>query len=226
MSESRRCATLHEEKDGSERVNGVPPVRDVVFDLGGVLIDWNPRHLLCGHLGRDPAVVEQFLAEVCTAEWHRRVDAGESFAAASESLRRAFPEFDEWIEDYVRGWPKMFAGAFGEAVDVLYALKSKGLRLHALSNYPGEQIAFLYRTFPFMRDFDTVILSGLIGAQKPDQAVFDYLLGRIGSRPCVFIDDRPENVAAARARGLRAVRHASPGAGGVLEALIGEAMRA
>jgi 2-haloacid dehalogenase len=207
-------------------VSGPQPVRDVVFDLGGVLIDWSPRYLFCGHLGRDPADVERFLAEICTAEWHRRLDAGEPFAAAGESLRRAFPEFGEWIESYVRGWPRMFAGAFGEAVDAFYALKSKGFRLHALSNYPGEQIAFLYRTFPFMRDFDTVILSGLIGAQKPDRAVFDYLLGRIGSRPCVFIDDRPENVAAARAAGLRAVRHVSANASGVLEALIAEAARA
>lgn len=183
-------------------------IRDIVFDLGGVLVDWNPRYLFRRHLGRDPADVERFLAQVCTREWHSRLDGGEPFEAARRRLAGAFPEFGDWVAEYLSDWPKMFAGAFPEAVKIFYSLKARGFRLHALSNYPGEQIAFLYREFAFMREFDTVILSGLVGVQKPEAAIFRYLRERIGARPCLFIDDRAENVAAARRCGIRAIEYA------------------
>lgn len=196
------------------------PIRDIVFDLGGVLIDWDPRHLFCGHLGRDAEQVERFLAQVCTPAWHRRLDGGAPFDAACAPLIDAFPEFGEWIIDYVRGWPKMFAGAFGGPVETLYSLKADGFRVHALSNYPAEQIAFLYGEFPFMREFDTVVLSGLVGAQKPDPAIFGYLLERIGSGPCLFVDDRAENVAAARRCGMLGVEYAAARAAAPLAAVL------
>lgn len=196
------------------------PIRDIVFDLGGVLIDWDPRHLLCRHLGRDAVEVEHFLAHVCTPEWHRQLDGGVPFDAACESLTDAFPEYGEWILDYVRGWRKMFAGSFRATVESLYSLKAEGFRLHALSNYPAEQISFLYREFAFMREFDTVVLSGLVGVQKPEPRIFSYLLERLDSRPCLFIDDRIENVEAARRSGMLALEFASNRAGTKLDALL------
>lgn len=197
------------------------PIRDIVFDLGGVLIDWDPRHLLCRHLGRDAAEVEHFLAHVCTPSWHRELDGGVSFDAACKSLTSAFPDYAEWILDYVRGWPKMFAGSFRATVASLYSLKAEGFRLHALSNYPGEQIAFLYREFAFMREFDTVVLSGLVGVQKPEPRIFSYLRDRLDSRPCLFIDDRIENVEAARFSGMQALQFESNRAGTKLDTLLG-----
>ncbi|HEY8519597.1 MAG TPA: HAD family phosphatase [Gammaproteobacteria bacterium] len=180
-------------------------IRDVVFDLGGVLIDWDPRYLLCDHLELPPEDVERFLATVCTPEWHTTIDAGRPFAAAAAELAGRFPEHREWIEAYCRGWHRMFAGHFPETVALLDDLAAGGYRLHALSNYPGEQIGFLYERFPFMAKFETVVLSGLVGATKPDPAIYRHLLARLDGRPALFVDDRAENVAAAKRCGLEAL---------------------
>ncbi len=194
--------------------------RDVVFDLGGVLVDWDPRYLLCGHLGLTRADAERLLSEVCTSEWHAALDGGASFARAAADLARAFPAQADLIHAYAREWEKMFAGEFRASVRLLRALKEAGFRLHALSNYPRERVAFLYRRFAFMREFDTVVLSGLVGVQKPDARIYDYLLERIGTRNCVLIDDRPENVTAARARGIRAIRYLPPPADADLSSIL------
>ncbi|MBN1239607.1 MAG: HAD family phosphatase [Gammaproteobacteria bacterium] len=181
-------------------------MRDIVFDLGGVLIDWNPRYLFRDHLGGEPGAVEAFLGAVCTEAWHSKLDAGASFVELTAELAARHPHYDEWIRRYASDWERMFAGALEETVEQVGRLKRRGFRLHALSNYPAERIRFLYRAFPFMADFQTVVLSGLVGATKPDERIYAYLLERIGRRQCLFIDDRAENVEAARRCGMRAVR--------------------
>lgn len=194
--------------------------RDVVFDLGGVLVDWDPGHLLCGHLGFSRAEADRLLSEVCTREWHATLDGGTGFADGAAELARAFPAHERTIKAYTLEWEKMFAGEFRSTVRLLSALKGAGFRIHALSNYPRERIAFLYRRFTFMREFDIVVLSGLIGAQKPQDQIFEYLLERIGTRDCVFLDDRPENVAAAQACGMRAIRYLPPPAHADLRSIL------
>ena len=180
-------------------------VRDVVFDLGGVLVDWDPRYLFRDHLAGDPGEVDAFLAQVCTPEWHARLDGGGSFDRETRALAERFPGHAHWILRYGREWERMFAGVFDESVACLESLAERGYRLHALSNYPAEHVRFLYRRFPFMRRFETVVLSGLVGLSKPDERIYRYVLERIGRRPCVFVDDRPENVAAALSAGMRAI---------------------
>lgn len=181
-------------------------VRDVVFDLGGVLIDWDPRYLFRDHLAGDPGEVEAFLERVCTPAWHARLDGGASFKAETQSLAERFPHRQEWIARYERDWERMFAGAFEASVGCLETLAKRRYRLHALSNYPAEYLAFLYRRFPFMARFDTVVISGLIGVTKPDERIYRYLLERLDGRPCLFVDDRAENVDAARRCGMFAFR--------------------
>src|SRR5690606_21784161 len=129
------------------------------------------------------------------------------FAEHITALEADFPQHGRWIRCYGEHWEKMFAGHYPDSVAVLQRLARRGHRLHALSNYPAEKIAFLYRTFPFMQMFHTVVISGLLGVAKPDRAIFDYLLRLIRGRECLFIDDRPENVQAARRCGLRAVQY-------------------
>ena len=180
-------------------------IRDVVFDLGGVLIDWDPRYLFRDHLGGNPAEVDAFLADVCTPIWHARLDGGASFAAETRALAARFPQHARWIEAYGSNWHRMFAGSFAESVTCLERLAGRGYRLHALSNYPAEHIRFLYRRFPFMRRFETVVLSGLLRCSKPDPAIYAYVLARIGGRPCLFVDDRAENVSAAIGAGMQAM---------------------
>lgn len=174
------------------------PIRDIVFDLGGVLIDWDPRYLYRDHLAADAGDVESFLASVCTPVWHKRLDGGASFAAETSALAARFPRHADWIARYAREWERMFAGAYSETEACLRELVDRGYRVHALSNYPAEHVAFLYRRFAFMRDFHTVVLSGIVGTVKPDERLYRYLLDRIGGGPCLFVDDREENVEAAR----------------------------
>lgn len=185
-------------------------VRDVVFDLGGVLVDWDPRHLFLGHLGANRPAVESFLSDICSREWHQGLDAGGGFELATEQLAAHDPEHAHWIRAYSDQWDRMFAGPIAASMAALEELARRDYRLHALSNYPAEKIAFLYATFPFMRRFHTVVVSGLLGITKPDAAIYRYLLDRIGAETCVFIDDRIENVLAAEASGLRAIHFEPP----------------
>jgi 2-haloacid dehalogenase len=204
---------------------GAPPpiaVRDVVFDLGGVLIDWDPRYLFRDHLAGDPGEVEAFLSEVCTPEWHARLDGGASFAAETRALAERYPQHAHWISRYGADWERMFAGTFAETATCLETLAARGYRLHALSNYPGEHVRFLYRRFPFMRHFETVVLSGLVGSMKPDERIYRYVLERLGGRPCAFVDDRAENVAAACRAGMHAIEFDRRDGVGRLLALLGE----
>ena len=197
-------------------------VSDVIFDLGGVLIDWDPRYLLRDHLAGDPGEVDAFLRDVCPPEWHARLDGGASFAAETRALAERFPQHASWITSYAADWERMFAGALPGTVECLETLARRGYRLHALSNYPAEHIRFLYRRFPFMQHFETVVLSGLVGTTKPDEALYRYVLERIDGRAAVFVDDRPENVAAAIRVGIRAMEFDRREGPARLLALLGE----
>ena len=187
-------------------------VKDVVFDLGKVLVDWNPRYLFVRHLGVPEHEAERFLTEVCSPSWHIELDRGRSFAEGVELLLDDHPGQRELIQSYASQWPRMFAGPIDSTVAQLRALHERGVRIHALSNYPAQQIRFLYERFDFMRLFHTVVISGLLGVIKPDAEAFRRLLATIGAPTCVFIDDREENVVAAAAAGIEAI-HFTPDAG-------------
>src|SRR5690606_41712687 len=120
------------------------------------------------------------------------------------------PEHARWISCYATMWERMFRGAFDESVACLELLAERGYRLHALSNYPAEHVRFLYRRFPFMQRFETVVLSGLLGRSKPDEAIYRYVLERIGGRPRGLSDTRAQNVAAPAPVGVHASAFARP----------------
>lgn len=186
--------------------------KDVVFDLGMVLVDWDPRHLFVRHLGIAPDEAERFLSEVCSPDWHIELDRGRTFDEAVRQLSEAHPRYSEWIGSYAREWPRMFAGVIDSTVAQLHALHRSGVTLHALSNYPPQRIRFLYERFDFMQMFHTVVISGLLRVVKPDPEIFERLLATIDCESCVFIDDREENVAAAAQAGIEAI-HFTPADG-------------
>lgn len=185
---------------------------DVVFDLGKVLVDWDPRNLFVGHLGMPAIEAERFLTEVCSPEWHVEFDRGRTFDAGIEQLLESHSAHRKWIETYVNEWPRMFAGPIETTVSQLYALHERGIHVHALSNYPPQKIRFLYERFDFMHLFHTVVISGLLGVVKPDPEIYERMLVSIGSDRCIFIDDREENIAAASAAGIEAI-HFTPAEG-------------
>ena len=179
----------------------------VVFDLGGVLIDWDPRHLY-RQLFDDPDEMEAFLAEVTTAEWNAHQDAGRPWAEAIEILVAEHPERRELIEAFHRRWPEMLAGEIPGTVDVLTALRATGIRLVALTNWSAETFPVARERFDFLAWFEGIVVSGEVGVNKPDPRIFEHLLERFGIEPAeaLFIDDSPANIDTATALGFRAIR--------------------
>ena len=179
----------------------------VVFDLGGVVIDWDPRHLYRKLLA-DEAAVEEFLATVCTPEWNAEQDRGRPFAEGVAELVERHPEHAAAIAAYHERWPEMVAGDIPGTVEVLAELRAAGVPLYALTNWSAETFAITRGRFEFLEWFDGLLVSGEERVTKPDSAIFQLLLDRFGLDPTatVFVDDSEVNVAAARRLGFDAIR--------------------
>lgn len=179
----------------------------VVFDLGGVLIDWDPRHLY-RELFEDPDEMESFLAEVTTVEWNSHQDAGRPWAEGIEILAAEHPERRELIEAFHRRWPEMLAGEIPGTVDVLADLRAAGVPLFALSNWSAETFPFARERFDFLAWFEGIVISGEVGVNKPDPRIFEHLVERFGVEPAaaLFIDDSPANIDVATALGFHAIQ--------------------
>lgn len=179
----------------------------VVFDLGGVLVEWDPRHLY-RKLFDAPDEMESFLAEVTTAEWNAQQDAGRPWAEAVETLVAEHPERRELIEAFHVRWPEMLTGEIPGTVDVLTELRAAGIRLIALSNWSAEMFPVARERFDFLSWFEGIVISGEVGVNKPDPRIFAHLVERFGIEPAatLFIDDSPANIDAARVLGFRAVQ--------------------
>jgi 2-haloacid dehalogenase len=185
-------------------------IRAVVFDLGGVLIEWNPRHLY-RKLFDDEAAMEEFLTTVCTMEWNDGLDRGRPLADAVAELSAQHPEHAEAIAAYHERWTEMVLGPIDDVVAIVAELRSAGVPLYALSNWSHETFNLVRPDFPFIAWFDGLLLSSEIGVTKPDRRIFEELCRRFDLDPAttVFIDDNPPNVEGARAAGLHALRFES-----------------
>ncbi len=184
----------------------------VVFDIGGVLLDWDPRHLY-RTLFEDPGEMEEFLARVCTSDWHRAHDLGVDITRSCEQLALEHPEYRNMIMLWAERGEEMVAGQFDGTVRILGELKAAGMPCFALSNMEPETFRLRRARFGFMDWFDGHVISGFEGVAKPDPRIFKILLDRHDLREdrCVFVDDQARNVVAARDLGLIAVRFSSPG---------------
>ena len=182
----------------------------VIFDLGGVLIDWNPRYLYRRLFDGDEAAMERFLAEVCSPDWNLSLDAGRPCAEAVAELCAAHPGERQRIEAYHRRWIEMAAGPIPSTVAVLEELAAAGVPLWALTNWSAETFALLRhdRAYVFLDHFRTIFVSGELRLIKPDPAIYRHVLGAIGAaaEDCLFIDDSPKNVAGAAAVGMQVHR--------------------
>jgi 2-haloacid dehalogenase len=183
----------------------------VVFDLGGVLIDWDPRYLYRKLLA-DEAAVEEFLATVCTPEWNAEQDRGRQFAEGVAELVERYPVHAAAITAYHERWTEMLGGDIGGTVELLAELRATGVPLYALSNWSAETFGIARERFEFLSWFDGVLVSGEERMIKPDPAIFRLLLDRFGLDPqaTFYVDDSPANVAAASELGFDAVRFTGP----------------
>ena len=183
------------------------PPTAVVFDLGGVLIDWNPRYLY-RKLFDDETAMETFLADVVSPEWNGQQDSGRTWAEAVEVLSREHPEQRDLIAAYWHRWQETLGDAIAPTVAILEELREAGVRLYALSNWSAETFPVARPRYPFLEWFDGIVISGEEKVAKPDPVIFRHLLDRYGLDPAttVFIDDSEANVRAAAAEGMTSLR--------------------
>jgi 2-haloacid dehalogenase len=181
----------------------VPRPTAVVFDLGGVLVDWNPRYLF-RQLLPDDATVEWFLAEVCTAEWNAAQDAGRTWDQAVAEASARFPDHAEFVAAYHERWGDTIAGQLDDTVGVLADLRATGVGLFALTNWSADKFDLTVKRFDWLSWFDGIVVSGRERIVKPDPRIYRVLLERYCLEPArtVYIDDVLVNVEAAREIGM------------------------
>jgi 2-haloacid dehalogenase len=182
----------------------------VVFDVGGVLIDWDPRHLY-RKIFDDAAEMERFLAEVCTVAWNEQADAGRPIAEITAELCRGHPDKRPLIESFYARFPEMMKDALHDTVTLLERLHAQAVPLYVLSNFSAETFPHARKRFNFFECFTDMVISGAEGLKKPDPRIFELLTCRFSLAPArtLFIDDRQDNVEAARDAGWQAVRFTS-----------------
>ena len=190
----------------------VAKIKTVVFDLGGVLIDWDPRYLYRTMFGGDDAAMEHFLSEICSPEWNSALDAGRPWVEAIDALTRQHPEFRDEIGAFRLRWPEMLGGAIDGTVTILAELRARGVPLYALSNWSAETFPVALVRYDFLNWFEQVVISGELGIAKPDRRIFEHLLGLHGltAATTLFIDDAPANVAGAESVGMRGLLFTDP----------------
>ena len=183
-----------------------------IFDLGGVLIDWNPRHLYRKLFDGDAAAMEHFLATVCTTEWNERQDAGRSFAEATQELLPQHADKIELIEAFGKRFSEMIPGAIEGSVELLAELKRRGVPIYAITNWSAETFPPQRERFAFLSWFHGIVVSGMEGVIKPDPRIFRILCERhrIAPETAVFIDDVAHNATAASALGIHGIHFQSP----------------
>ena len=197
-----------------------PRVDAVVFDLGNVLIPFDPRWLF-RKLLPDEASIDRFFAETGFSAWNTEMDAGLRFADGIAAHSQRFPHYRPLFEAFFERWSETVGEPIAESVEVLQALQKSGIRTYALTNFSAETYPLAVARFPFLADFDGAVVSGSEGVVKPDPAIYQRLVQRYSIDPAraVFIDDKLENVEAARRLGFHGIHFSDP-------ALVRPALRA
>lgn len=192
-------------------MTGPLPVTAVVFDLGGVLIDWR-RELLYQQLIPDADRRDWFLDNVCSLEWNAEGDRGRPFSELIAERTARFPDQAELIAAYWDRWDEMAGPAIGDTVQILTELQARGVPTYALTNWSAQTLPRVRHRYGFLETFDGMVVSGEEGIIKPDPAIFRLLCERfdLSPRESFFVDDSAANVEAAAALGFVAHRYADP----------------
>jgi HAD superfamily hydrolase (TIGR01509 family) len=181
---------------------------EVVFDIGNVLLRWDPRNLY-RKLFDDPQAMERFLHEALRMKFIVETDIVASFAEAVEARVAQFPRYASELRAFDTRWMETLGGPIEQNVNLLRRLKAQGRRVHALSNFAHEKFALAMGAYPFLREFDIAVISGREGVAKPDRRIFEILVERVGlpANELLFIDDSPRNVEAAQAFGIETIHY-------------------
>ena len=185
-------------------------IENIVFDFGGVLVNWNPRYLYKDHFQNDKEM-EHFLKNICTDEWNLEQDRGRTLMEGTVLLQNKFPEFHSMIQLFYDKWDTMLKSDIPETVSLLYKLKTK-YKIYGLTNWSAETISIAYDRFPFFKEFDGIVVSGQEKMIKPNKQIYHLLLDRynLKAENTIFIDDNINNIRAAEEIGLQGIHFESP----------------
>lgn len=182
-------------------------IRAIVFDLGGVLIDWKPEYLYRKIFDNEKEM-RDFLSGICTSEWNEQHDAGRPLQEGTEELVKQFPHYENEIRAYYGRWEEMLGGEMAETVELLRKLRQQDhLKLYALTNWSAETYPIAEKKYEFLQWFDGIIVSGKEKTRKPFSDIFQLLLKRfhLSASSTLFIDDNLRNVKAAASEGFQTI---------------------
>jgi len=184
----------------------------IIFDLGGVLIDWNPSYVF-DQMFDDGEKKKHFFENICTPDWNEKQDAGRSLKEATEELVQKHPEWKEYIEAYYGRWKEMLGGPIHDTVEIFKQLKKTGkYKIYALTNWSAETFPVALELYEFLHWFDGRVVSGEEKMRKPFPEFYQLILDRFQLTPqeTLFIDDNLRNAEAAKNLGIKTIRFQSP----------------
>ncbi len=187
-------------------------IKNIIFDLGGVLIDWNPEYMY-QKIITDEKERKDFLENICTMSWNEEQDGGRSIQEANDFLISLYPDKSDYILAFYQRWEEMLNGPIGGTVEVLKQLKLNNKhKIYALTNWSAETFPRALELFDFLHWFDGRIVSGEEKTRKPFREIYALTLSRFGmdASETLFIDDNPRNVIAAEACGIQSIHFQSP----------------
>jgi len=187
--------------------------KNIVFDLGGVLVDWNPDYVYRQIFNNDEKKMRWFYQNICTPDWNEEQDAGRTLAEGTELLVKKFPEHAENIRSYYGRWEEMLGGPIEGTVEILRKLKqNNGLSLYALTNWSHETFPIALKRYEFLHWFDGRLVSGEERTRKPFKKIYELLIKRFDLDPTISIytDDNPRNLLPAADLGFHTIHFQSP----------------
>ena len=188
-------------------------VKNIIFDLGGVLIDWNPEYVYLDVFKSNRKKMEKFFDKVCTFDWNENQDAGYPLANATEDRIALFPEQADLIRMYYGRWEEMLRGSISGTVSILKKIVSNNdYRVFALTNWSAETFPIALKRFDFLHWFEGIVVSGTEKTRKPFPEIYETTLERYDLKACesIFIDDNERNVAAANQLGIQTIKFLNP----------------
>lgn len=187
-------------------------IKNVIFDFGVVLIDWDRRHLFDKYFEGDTEKENFFLDNICTLEWNSQFDAGVPFKEGCEKYAAEHPEWHDAIITYGERWEEMVAGEVPGMKDLVREVKAAGYPTYGLTNWSGEKLPWVKETYDILQEIEHIVCSGFEKTIKPFPEIYNILLTRYNLVPdeCVFIDDSPRNLETARSLGIHTILFENP----------------
>tara|TARA_Y100000385_G_C12851503_1_gene533307 strand:- start:89 stop:706 length:618 start_codon:yes stop_codon:yes gene_type:complete len=188
-------------------------IKNIIFDLGGVLVDWNPEYVYLDVFNGDQKKMQWFFDEVCTFDWNENQDAGYPLAQATEDRIKLYPQYEQWIRMFYGRWEEMLGGPIEGTVKILKELvNDQNYRVIALTNWSAETFPVALKRFDFLHWFEGIVVSGTEKTRKPFSAIYQITLNRYQLNPTnsLFIDDNERNIDAAQRMGIKTIHFQNP----------------